>query len=137
MPFAAGAIQVQSSPMPDAPSLYERLGGEPAIEALVDNFYKRVMDDPDLLPIFRNTPIDRLRTMQREFFAMALGGPIAYTGRPLSHVHHGRGITTYHFSRFVEHLVETLIDNGISDAEGEEVIDRINSYSNEITGASY
>lgn len=123
--------------MNPSPTLYDKLGGESGIESLVIAFYVRVLADPELAPFFRDTSVEKLHSMQREFFAMALGGPISYSGRPLAHVHHGRGITTHHFSRFVEHLVETLEDLGIEDAEAEEVIDRINSYTNEITGTSY
>lgn len=119
------------------PALYERLGGESAIESLVIAFYVKVMADPELAPFFRNTSIEKLHGMQKEFFSMALGGPIRYSGRPLAHVHHGRGITRRHFSRFVQHLLTTLEDLGVSEAETSEVIDRINSYANEVTGTSY
>lgn len=123
--------------MSNVQTLYERVGGEHAIESMVVGFYMRVMNDPEMEPFFRDVPMKRLHAMQREFFAMALGGPLSYGGRPLSYVHHGRGITTFHYSRFVEHLVDTIVDYGVSDADGEEVIDRINSFANEITGTSY
>ena len=123
--------------MSQTSSLYDRLGGDPGIESLVVAFYVRVLADPELAPFFRNTSIDKLHAMQHEFFAMALGGPVSYSGRPLAHVHHGRGITTKHFGRFVECLVQTLEDQGVSEAESAEVIDRINSYANEVTGTSY
>lgn len=123
--------------MSQTSSLYDRLGGDAGIESLVVAFYVRVLADPELAPFFRNTSIDKLHAMQHEFFAMALGGPVSYSGRPLAHVHHGRGITTKHFGRFVECLVQTLEDQGVSEAESAEVIDRINSYANEVTGTSY
>jgi hemoglobin len=118
-------------------SLYDKLGGEAGVESLVIAFYVRVMADPELAPFFRHTSVEKLHMMQREFFAMALGGPVSYSGMPLAHAHHGRGITTHHYSRFVEHLVETLEELGIDDAEAEQAIDRINSYANEVTGTSY
>lgn len=118
-------------------SLYDRLGGEAGIESLVITFYVRVMADPDLAPFFRNSSVEKLHLMQREFFAMAMGGPVVYTGCPVAHVHHGRGITSHHFGKFVEHLVATLEDLGVNDDEARQVIDRINSFANEITGTSY
>lgn len=123
--------------MSQTSSLYDRLGGDAGIESLVVAFYVRVMADPELAPFFRHTPIDKLHMMQREFFAMALGGPVSYSGKPIGHVHHGRGITAHHFGRFVGCLVQTLEDLGISEAEAAEVIARINSYANEVTGTSY
>lgn len=118
-------------------SLYERLGGEAMITALIPAFYVRVLADPDLGPFFRHTALDKLHAMQREFFVMATGGPIAYTGRPLAHAHHGRGITRQHFARFTGHLVETLLDMGVTQAEADEVIQRVNATVNEIVGVSY
>jgi hemoglobin len=119
------------------PSLYERLGGAAAIDGLIEAFYVRVLADPKLAPFFHDTPMVRLRAMQSQFFSMALGGPVEYTGRSMSHVHHGRGITKVHFAHFVEHLVETLKDVGASESDTDAVIEHINTFANEITGTSY
>jgi hemoglobin len=125
------------TPSSDPHSLYERIGGAPAIEKLIPDFYRRVLDDSELAPFFGKTDMEKLKVMQREFLTMALGGPTSYSGRPLAHVHHGRGITAAHFARFAEHLLQTLEANGISPQEAEAVIGRIDTYVNEITGASY
>jgi hemoglobin len=135
--LAPASFVVREEAMSELPSLYDRLGGEPAIESLVVAFYVRVMGDPKLAPFFRGTSIEKLHGMQREFFAMALGGPVKYTGRPIAHVHHGRGITTEHFSRFVGHLTATLEDLGASKDDVADVIKRVNSHANEVLGISY
>ncbi len=119
------------------PSLYDRLGGEDMISALIPAFYVRVLADPELGPFFKDTELEKLHAMQREFFVMATGGPIQYSGRPLAHTHHGRGITRHHFSSFTNHLIETLLDMGVTQEEADEVIERINAMTNEIIGASY
>jgi hemoglobin len=119
------------------PSLYDRLGGEDMISALIPAFYVRVLADPELGPFFAHTELEKLHAMQREFFVMATGGPIQYSGRPLAHTHHGRGITRHHFSSFTNHLIETLLDMGVTQEEADEVIERINAMTNEIIGASY
>jgi len=115
-------------------TLFERVGGERAIAELIHDFYDRVLADPELKPFFEHSSIDKLRRMQREFFSAALDGPIAYTGRPLSHVHHGRGITKHHFALYVNHLLDTLRDCGINDQDVADIIGRINTYADEITG---
>lgn len=119
------------------PSLYERLGGEDMISALIPAFYVRVLADPELGPFFKHTELEKLHAMQHEFFVMATGGPLQYSGRPLAHSHHGRGITREHFARFTGHLLETLRDMGVTQEETDEVIERINAMTNEIIGASY
>ena len=121
----------------DTPSLFERIGGSAVVDELIEAFYVRVLADPLLAPFFHDTPLDRLRRMQKEFFAMALGGPIAYSGKSLAHAHHGRGVKREHFAHFVQHLVETLKDIGISQEDADHVIEHINTFSNEITGTSY
>jgi hemoglobin len=115
-------------------TLFARIGGEKPIAELIDDFYDRVLADPELKPFFKNIAMDKLRRMQREFFSAALDGPITYTGKPLSHVHHGRGITKRHFALYVDHLIDTLRDHGITGQDVQDIIGRINTYADEITG---
>ena len=115
-------------------SLYERVGGEQGIKDLVVEFYVRVMADPELAPFFRDTEIERLHRMQREFFSAALDGPIEYTGRPLHSVHAGRGIQAKHMKLFVDHMLGTLERYDLSEEELRDIISRINTYADEIMG---
>ena len=116
------------------PTLFERIGGKQMIAEVIDDFYGRVLADPELKPFFKNTSMDKLRNMQKEFFSAALDGPITYTGKPLSHVHHGRGITKHHFTLFVNHLLDTLRNHNLNDQDVSNIISRINTYADEITG---
>ncbi len=118
----------------DETSLYERIGGQPAVVKLVDDFYRRVCDDPELAPFFEHASLEKLVRMQHEFFAAALGGPIDYSGIDLAKAHHGRGIMRQQFGLFVEHLLDTLKDQGIPESEATEVIQRIATYESEVTG---
>lgn len=116
------------------PTLYERVGGDQAIAELIQEFYDRVVADPDLKPFFKNASMDKIRRMQRQFFSAALDGPITYTGKPLSFVHHGRGITKHHFALYVGHLIDVLEGREIQDQDVQDIISRINTYAYEITG---
>jgi hemoglobin len=118
----------------DERSLYERVGGKEAIAELVDDFYTRLLGDKDLVEFFNMARMDHLRAMQREFFSIALDGPITYTGGPLRHVHQGRGIRREHFSKFAQHMLDTLVAYGVSEDEVSEIIGRINTYADEIVG---
>jgi len=123
--------------MPDSsPTLYERIGGETGVANLIDQFYLRVFEDPDLAPFFAHVPMDHLKTMQRELFSQALGGPFVYSGRPIREVHHGRGITAQHFQRFIEHLLETLQAFDLTKAETDQIISRLNVDADKIIGQS-
>ena len=115
-------------------TLFERVGGEQTIRELIHAFYDRVVADPELKPFFKNTSMGKLRRMQREFFSAALDGPITYSGRPLSYVHHGRGITKHHFSLYVGHLIHTLQGCALKEQDVQDIISRISTYADEITG---
>ena len=116
------------------PSLYERLGGEPAVADLVDAFYDRVLADPELRPFFEHADMPKLRAMQREFFAVALGGPVRTQGHPLAYAHRGRGIERRHFARFVGHLLALLEARGVEQRDVHDLIDRVNTTASDVLG---
>lgn len=121
-----------SSPT-QARTLFDQIGGEAGVEKIVEDFYDRVLADPVLKPFFAHTPMDRLRTMQREFFAAALDGPMQYTGQQLSYVHFGRGIKADDFNRFVDLLLETLKSLKLKSETVNAIIERLNAYAPEVT----
>lgn len=117
-------------------SLYERVGGEEGIDRLVNIFYARVLADKNLADFFSNTSIDRLKKMQKEFFSVALGGPIEYSDMDLSRAHQGKGIRVKHFRGFVDHLIKTLSEFDLSEDEINQIISEINTYVTDIADDS-
>ncbi len=117
-------------------TLYEKVGGEPAIIQLVDSFYDRVLNDKTLVDFFKNTPMHQLKNMQKEFFTIALGGPGEYSGLNLSHAHQGRGINAKHFRAFVGHLLDTLSESNLTEEERYQIISDINHYVEDVTDDS-
>ncbi|MFG0333362.1 MAG: group 1 truncated hemoglobin [Maioricimonas sp. JB049] len=115
-------------------TLYDQIGGAGILARLIDEFYDHVLADPELAPFFAETSMEKQRRMQREFFAAALGGPQMMSDIDLAYAHHGRGITPEHFNRFVQHLLETLQELEISDHDVDEIIRRISTYVDDITG---
>mmetsp|Transcript_23636 Transcript_23636/g.51854 ORF Transcript_23636/g.51854 Transcript_23636/m.51854 type:complete len:139 (+) Transcript_23636:224-640(+) len=93
-------------------SLYERLGGAAAIEAAVDIFYKKVLDDTTLSPFFEGIPMDKQRSKQVKFLTYAFGGDTKYNGRTLAAAHKNliinKGLNLSHFDSVAGHLVATL-----------------------------
>src|SRR5215217_2589011 len=102
-------------------SIYEQIGGAEALEAVVDDFYGRVLADDQLAGFFSGTNMAGLKGKQVEFFAAALGGPDPYTGAPMQQVHQGRGITMRHFTLVAGHLADSLSAAGVP----EEIIGQI------------
>jgi len=94
-------------------SIYEAIGGEPALTAVVDDFYVRVLADPQLAGFFAGVNMTRLKGMQVEFFATALGGPRVYQGASMRQAHAGRGISQADFDKVAVHLTGALAAAGV------------------------
>jgi hemoglobin len=103
-------------------SIYELIGGEAALTAVVDDFYRRVTGDPQLAGFFLGTNMTRLRGRQVEFFAAALGGPQSYAGPSMRDVHRGRGIHQEHFNAVAGHLVASLGAAGVPAGIIEQIV---------------
>ncbi len=97
-------------------TVYEQLGGEGAIDAAVDNFYRRVLNDPYVTPFFEGTDMERQAAKQKAFLTMVTGGPNKYTGMDMREGHKhlvARGMNDTHFDHIICHLRSTLADLGI------------------------
>lgn len=88
-------------------TMYERVGGAPAIREAVERFYRRVLEDPDLVGYFP-PDLTGLKAHQAALLTQVLGGPSAYAGRDLGAAHTGLNITPEHFQKVVFYLVGTL-----------------------------
>ncbi|MBB5918423.1 hemoglobin [Nocardia transvalensis] len=117
----------------DEAPIYDRIGGHEALEAVVEDFYVRVLADDQLSPFFTGTNMSRLKGRQVEFFAAALGGPGPYTGAPMKQVHQGRGITMEHFGLVAGHLTEALKAAGVPDDLVAQIIGAIAPLADDIT----
>jgi len=99
-------------------SLFERLGGEAAVEAAVDIFYRKVLLDSSISHFFDTTDMDAQRVKQKAFLTMAFGGPKNYTGKELREAHAPlveKGLGDEHFDAVAGHLDATLRELGVSD----------------------
>lgn len=97
-------------------SLFEKLGGEAAVDAAVDKFYRRVLVDDRVNHFFEGIDMDKQATKQKAFLTMAFGGPNNYTARDMKEGHaHLVGLNDMHFDAIVENLGLTLKDMGVGD----------------------
>jgi hemoglobin len=94
-------------------SIFDQIGGPPAVTAAVDDFYRRVLGDPELAAYFDGIDLKRLKSHQRAFIAAAIGGPDPYLGRSMREAHAPFDIQPAHFDRVVGHLVDTLTGLGV------------------------
>ena len=118
-------------------SLYERLGGEAAVNAAVDVFYKHVLADDRIKDWFDGVDMDRQGTMQKSFMTMAFGGPSEYSGKDLrtGHAHLvAQGLNDSHFDAVAENLEKALRELNVPDAEIGEVMGIVGSTRDDVLG---
>ena len=94
-------------------SVYEAIGGEEALVAVVDDLYERILADDLLKVFFVGMNLNKVKGRQVEFFGQALGGPMVYEGGTMKNVHLGLGIEQRHFDRVAEHLGAALAEAGV------------------------
>jgi len=73
-------------------TLFERIGGEDTLDALVNLFYRKVLADNELSSFFDGVDMDEQRAKQKLFLTAAFGGSDNYSGDDQGDAH--------------EHLVE-------------------------------
>jgi hemoglobin len=113
-------------------SLYDRLGGKPAITAVVDDFVARVAADTRINGKFANANIPRLKTMLVEQICQASGGPCTYTGRDMKSTHAGMGITGQEFDALVGNLVAALNKFKVGEREKNELLGALGPMKSDI-----
>jgi len=118
-------------------SLYDRLGGEAAVDAAVDIFYRKVLADDRINQFFEGVDMDRQAAKQKAFLTMAFGGPNNYTGEDMRRGHAHlveRGLNDSHFDAVVENLGNTLKELGVADALIGEVAAIAETTRNDVLG---
>ena len=123
-------------------SLFERLGGDEGVHAIVDDFVARALADPrvnwerqgvkhgGLLGIGRRSShwqsdpqrIDQLKKHMAQFLALATGGPVKYDGRGMRDVHRNMRITNAEFDAAMGDLRATLENLGVPIQEQKELL---------------
>jgi hemoglobin len=107
------------APAKPVPTLFEWIGGLPAIEQLLNTFYQRVPSDPLLGPVFAHMDPAHARHVAA-FIGEVFGGPKAYSeghgGHPnMIRRHLGRSLTEPQRRRWLALLLECADEVGIPD----------------------
>ena len=107
----AGYTDEEKAAKGEEKSLYERIGGEAAVDAAVDIFYRKVLADDRVNQFFENVDMEKQAAKQKAFLTMAFGGPHNYTGEDMrkGHAHLvAKGLNDSHFDAIMENLGATL-----------------------------
>jgi hemoglobin len=118
-------------------TLFERLGGAPAVDTAVDRFYDKVLVDERINSFFANTDMARQRAHQKAFLTHAFGGPKAYQGLDMRSGHARlvqEGLNDSHYDAVIENLAATLVEMGVDGASIAEVANIAESVRNDVLG---
>lgn len=92
-------------------ALFEKIGGEAAVNAAVDIFYRKVLADDRINQFFEGVDMDKQAAKQKSFLTLAFGGPNNYSGKDMrdGHAHLvAKGLNDSHFDAVMENLGATL-----------------------------
>ena len=106
-------------------TLFEKIGGDAAVDAAVDLFYTKVLADDRIKHFFANTDMVKQARHQKLFLTYAFGGLPNYSGRTMRESHkdlvENMGLNDSHFDAVIELLGATLQELGVADELIQEV----------------
>ena len=92
-------------------NLFSKIGGDAAVNAAVDIFYRKVLADDRINNFFEGVDMEAQAAKQKAFLTVAFGGPNNYSGQDMRNGHAHlveRGLNDSHFDAVMEHLGATL-----------------------------
>jgi len=116
-------------------TLYDELGGAPAVSLALDTFYAKVPGHPIVGPYFVGVDFARLKERATPFVVMALGGPNEYKGAGMRNVHRhllARGLNDEAFDSFVGLFDDVLTELGVPTEKRSEVNSLLNGVRSEV-----
>lgn len=106
-------------------TLYQRLGGRPRLETIVNDIVANHLANPVVAPRFANLGderIEKLKAHALDFFCMGCGGPEPYAGRDMRSTHMGMNINEQEFIAVLDDILAALDKNGVGPQERQEVL---------------
>lgn len=113
-------------------ALYDRLGGETAIAAVVDEFYDRVLADDRLTPFFTDVDMEGQRAHQTAFISAVTGGPDEYDGAEMRRAHAHLDLDEEDFAAVAGHLDDALGEFDVDDEDRAAVMEAVAGLEAEI-----
>ena len=115
-------------------TIYEQIGGRDAVEAVVDDFYDRVLSDDRLAGFFEGMDMQELRAHQVQFISSVAGGPVEYTGGDMREAHAHLDIDDGDYDAVCDHLERALRENDVGDDNVEAILSEVEELRAPILG---
>lgn len=88
--------------------LYEALGGQSGIHAIMETFVLNIAEDERVVHHFVNADVERFHAKISEHICELTGGPCVYSGAAMPEVHKGMNISRAEFNAIVENLIKAM-----------------------------
>jgi hemoglobin len=116
------------------PSLYERLGGKDAINAVVKDLLAGNMADSRLKPRMSTMDAARCERQLTDLLCQATGGPCKYNGRDMKTAHTGAKVTETEWQAFTENLSKTFDRFNVPSRERSDLVQLLIPMKGDIVG---
>lgn len=108
-------------------TLYERLGGKPALEAVVGELWNITSKDARINKYFANTKPEVFGSQLVDFLCQASGGPCQYKGKDMVAAHTGMHLSEADFNALADNVVKSLDKFKVPAKEKGEVMTMLGS----------
>ena len=115
-------------------SLFEKIGGEAGVSKVVEEYFKRVLDDPRVRNRFNGVDIDSSKRNYTNFISNLLKTSSPYTSGALSENHRTRNITKHEFDLALSFFEDVLKEQGFSSLATQQFIDLLASVRVDVEG---
>lgn len=113
-------------------NLYDRLGGKPAINAVVGELWSVAAADVRINNRFANTKPEIFGAQLVDFLCQASGGPCKFTGRDMKSAHTDMKLTEFEFNALAEDTIKALDKFKVPAKEKDEVIGLLGSLKGDV-----
>lgn len=130
-----GCAHKDKTPEPaDKRTLFERLGGQPAINAVVHEFVLTTKADDRINHLFMNVDAAKLEAAMDDHVCSITGGGCTYKGKSMTEAHTGMKLTQAHFDAFMDDLQKVLAKLNVPKRETDEVLGAFRGLQPEVVG---
>ncbi|TCJ11906.1 group 1 truncated hemoglobin [Parasulfuritortus cantonensis] len=116
----------------DTATLYERLGGRPGIEAIVEDIWNNHVSNPLVNKRYVNSDPANVKRLVTEMCCAGFGGPESYTGRDMIAAHKGMNINDTEFVAVCDDVLKALDKHNVGKRERDEILCILYSLKNDV-----
>lgn len=103
-------------------SLYQRLGGRPGIEGVVQDIWNNHISNPAIKTRYAASDPEKVKRLVTEMCCAGFGGPEEYTGKDMISAHRGMNINEAEFIAVCDDVLNALDKHNVGKREKDEIL---------------